>query len=107
MHPRSIFPLFGLVLGIGACVTKGATMVPLDHFNPLKVMETVHFERCTGLHGVPTMFIAILEHPEFNKFDFSSLRTGIMAGAPCPIKVMREVVEKMHMKRDYNSIWSN
>ncbi|ADQ04211.1 AMP-dependent synthetase and ligase [Caldicellulosiruptor owensensis OL] len=96
--PVPFFHCFGLVLGISACVTKGATMVPLDHFNPLKVMETVHFERCTGLHGVPTMFIAILQHPDFDKFDFSSLRTGIMAGAPCPIKVMREVVEKMHMK---------
>lgn len=96
--PVPFFHCFGLVLGISACMTNGATMVPLDHFNPLKVMETVHFERCTGLHGVPTMFIAILQHPEFNKFDFSSLRTGIMAGAPCPIKVMREVIEKMHMK---------
>ncbi|ADQ07608.1 AMP-dependent synthetase and ligase [Caldicellulosiruptor hydrothermalis 108] len=96
--PVPFFHCFGLVLGIGACMTKGATMVPLDHFNPLKVMETIHFERCTGLHGVPTMFIAILQHPEFDKFNFSSLRTGIMAGAPCPIKVMREVVEKMHMR---------
>lgn len=95
--PVPFFHCFGLVLGITACVTKGATMVPLDHFNPLMVMETVHFERCTALHGVPTMFIAILQHPDFNKFDFSSLRTGIMAGAPCPIKVMQEVVEKMNM----------
>lgn len=97
--PVPFFHCFGCVLGITACVTKGATMVPLDHFNPVKVMETVHAQKCTALHGVPTMFIAMLQHPDFNKYDFSSLRTGIMAGAPCPIKVMQEVVEKMNMRQ--------
>ena len=73
-------------------------MVFLESFNPIKVMESVHNERCTGLHGVPTMFIAILEHPDFEKYDFSSLRTGIMAGSPCPVKVMEEVIDKMNMQ---------
>jgi fatty-acyl-CoA synthase len=93
--PVPFFHCFGCVLGIMACVTHGTTMVPVDYFQPLKVMEAVQNENCTALHGVPTMFIAILEHPEFNKFKFSKLRTGIMAGSPCPIKVMKDVVEKM------------
>jgi len=96
--PVPFFHCFGCVLGITACITKGATMVPLDHFNPQMVMEVVHFQKCTALHGVPTMFIAILQHPDFDKYDYSSLRTGIMAGSPCPIKVMREVVDRMNMK---------
>jgi len=86
--PVPLFHCFGCVLGVMACVSKGAAMVFLESFNPIKVMESVHNERCTGLHGVPTMFIAILEHPDFEKYDFSSLRTGIMAGSPCPVKVM-------------------
>jgi len=96
--PVPLFHCFGIVLGVLAAVTKGATMVFEDHFNPVKVMESVHYERCTALHGVPTMFISILEHPDFDKYDFSSLRTGIMAGSPCPIKVMRQVIDRMNMK---------
>ena len=93
-----LFHCFGLVLGTMTCVTHGTTMVLVDHFNPVTVMETVQKEKCTGLHGVPTMFIAQLEHPDFSKYDFSSLRTGIMAGSPCPIEVMKKVVEQMNMK---------
>lgn len=96
--PVPFFHCFGCVLGVMACVTKGATMVPLDHFNPIKVMEAVQAEKCTALHGVPTMFISILENSRFKEFDFSSLRTGIMAGAPCPINVMRRVIDEMNMK---------
>lgn len=96
--PVPLFHCFGCVLGVMACVSKGAAMVFLESFNPIKVMESVHNERCTGLHGVPTMFIAILEHPDFEKYDFSSLRTGIMAGSPCPVKVMEEVIDKMNMQ---------
>lgn len=93
--PVPFFHCFGLVLGILACVTHGTTMVPVDYFQPLKVMEAVQNEGCTAVHGVPTMFIAMLEHPEFNRFKFDKLRTGIMAGSPCPIKVMKQVVELM------------
>jgi fatty-acyl-CoA synthase len=87
-----------MVLGNLACVTHGATMVfPSEGFDPLATLETVAEERCTALHGVPTMFIAEMDHPEFGRFDLSSLRTGIMAGAPCPIEVMRKVQSLMHM----------
>jgi len=96
--PVPLFHCFGCVLGVMACVTKGATMVLIDHYNPIKVMEAVQRERCTGLHGVPTMFIGILENQKFNEYDFSTLRTGIMAGSPCPTKIMRQVIEKMNMK---------
>jgi fatty-acyl-CoA synthase len=86
-----------MVLGNLACLTHGATIVyPNDAFDPLTVLETVEAEQCTGLHGVPTMFIAELAHPRFSEFDLSSLRTGIMAGSPCPIDVMKQVVSKMH-----------
>ena len=79
-------------------MTHGATIVyPAEAFKPLAVLETVEAERCTALYGVPTMFIAELEHPEFQRFDLSSLRTGIMAGSPCPIEVMKRVVAEMHM----------
>ena len=89
---------FGMVLGNLACVTHGACMVsPSEGFDPLATLEAVQAERCTGLHGVPTMFIAMLEHPEFGRFDLKSLRTGIMAGSPCPVEVMRKVVDQMHM----------
>lgn len=91
------FHCFGCVLGIMACVTHGTTMVPVDYFQPLKVMSAIQDEGCTAVHGVPTMFIAMLEHPEFNKFKFTNLRTGIMAGSPCPVKVMRQVVDLMGM----------
>jgi fatty-acyl-CoA synthase len=78
-----------------ACVSVGAAMVPVQEFNPRTVLETVQNEKCTGLHGVPTMFIAELNHPEFDQFDLSSLRTGIMAGSNCPIEVMKGVIERM------------
>lgn len=96
--PVPLFHCFGCVLGVMACVSKGSTMVFLEYFNPVKVMQSVEAEKCTGLHGVPTMFIAILDHPDFHKYDFSSLRTGIMAGSPCPIKIMEQVIERMNMK---------
>jgi fatty-acyl-CoA synthase len=87
-----------MVLGNLACMTHGAAMVfPAEAFEPLAVLETVEAERCTALHGVPTMFIAELDHPEFGRFDLSSLRTGVMAGAPCPIEVMKRVNQDMHM----------
>jgi fatty-acyl-CoA synthase len=87
-----------MVLGNLACLTHGSTIVyPNDGFDPLTVLQTVQEERCTGLHGVPTMFIAELGHPRFAEFDLSSLRTGIMAGSPCPIEVMKQVVSRMHI----------
>ncbi len=96
--PVPFYHCFGMVLGNLACVTHGACMViPGEGFDPLVTLETVAAERCTGLHGVPTMFIAELEHPRFAEFDLSSLRTGIMAGSPCPIEVMRRVVSEMHL----------
>src|SRR6266702_2848888 len=95
--PVPFYHCFGMVLGNLACTAHGACMVvPAESFEPLATMETVQEERCTSLHGVPTMFIAELEHPEFDRFDFSSLRTGIMAGSPCPIEVMKRVVSEMH-----------
>jgi fatty-acyl-CoA synthase len=96
--PVPLYHCFGMVLGNLACTTHGATMVhPGEGFDPLATLQTVAEERCTGLHGVPTMFIAELEHPQFASFDLSSLRTGIMAGSPCPIEVMRRCVERMHL----------
>jgi fatty-acyl-CoA synthase len=96
--PVPLYHCFGMVLGNLACFTHGATIVyPNDAFDPLSVLETVQAERCTGLHGVPTMFIAELDHPRFKEFDLSTLRTGIMAGSPCPIEVMKRVVRDMHM----------
>jgi fatty-acyl-CoA synthase len=87
-----------MVLGNLACLTHGATIVyPNDAFEPLSVLQAVQQEKCTGLHGVPTMFIAELDHPRFREFDLSTLRTGIMAGSPCPIAVMKRVVSDMHM----------
>ncbi len=96
--PVPLYHCFGMVLGNLACTTHGTAMVyPGEGFDPLATLQTVTEERCTGLHGVPTMFIAQLEHPEFARFDLSSLRTGIMAGAPCPIEVMRRCVAQMHL----------
>lgn len=96
--PVPLYHCFGMVLGNLACVTHGAAMVyPGESFEPKAVLETVQAEHCTGLHGVPTMFIAILDHPEFGNYDLSSLRTGIMAGSPCPAEVMNRVIGKMHM----------
>jgi fatty-acyl-CoA synthase len=96
--PVPFYHCFGMVLGNLACVTHGACMViPSEGFDALATLQTVAEEKCTGLHGVPTMFIAELEHPRFHEFDLGSLRTGIMAGSPCPIEVMRRVVDEMHM----------
>ncbi|WP_040208660.1 AMP-binding protein [Neobacillus jeddahensis] len=96
--PVPFFHCFGCVLGTMACVSVGATMVPVQEFNPKRVLQTVQDEKCTGLHGVPTMFIAELNEPEFESFDLTSLRTGIMAGSNCPIEVMKAVIEKMGAK---------
>ncbi len=88
-----------MVMGTLGCVTKGARMiVPAEAFDPVSVLATVEAEGATGLYGVPTMFVAMLEHPDFAKFDLSTLRTGIMAGAPCPIEVMKRVQTLMHMR---------
>jgi fatty-acyl-CoA synthase len=96
--PVPLYHCFGMVLGNLACVTHGATMVyPGEAFDPLAVLETIQAERCTAVHGVPTMFIAELDHPEFARFDLSTLRTGIMAGSPCPVEVMKRVNTQMHM----------
>ncbi len=93
--PVPFFHCFGCVLGVLACVTHASTMVPVEYFRPAEVLQAIETERCTAVHGVPTMFIFMLEHPDFDKYDLSSLRTGIMAGSPCPIKVMEEVVDRM------------
>lgn len=93
-----LFHCFGYVLSVMVCLTKGSTMVLVDHFNPLVVMNTIEREKCTAVHGVPTMFITMLGHPDFVKYDFSSLRTGIMAGSVCPTKIMKAVVDKMNIK---------
>ena len=93
-----LFHCFGLVLATMASVTHGTTMVPVEAYSPVPVMNAISKAKCTAVHGVPTMFIAMLEHPSFSQFDFSSLRTGIMAGSPCPIEVMKKVVEKMNMR---------
>jgi len=96
--PVPLYHCFGMVLGNLACLTHGAAIVyPNDGFEPLSVLQTVQDEKCTALHGVPTMFIAELDHPRFNEFDLSSLRTGIMAGSPCPTEVMKRVVEQMNL----------
>jgi fatty-acyl-CoA synthase len=94
--PVPMFHCFGCVLGIMAALTHGTTLVPLELFDPLLVLAAVQKEQCTAVHGVPTMFIAELAHPMFDMFDLSSLRTGIMAGSPCPEETMRQVMEKMH-----------
>jgi fatty-acyl-CoA synthase len=97
--PVPLYHCFGMVMGNLACIVHGATMVyPAEAFDPLAVLETVEAEGCAALYGVPTMFIAILNHPEFDRFDLSSLRTGIMAGSPCPITVMEEVIARMNMR---------
>jgi fatty-acyl-CoA synthase len=96
--PVPLYHCFGMVMGNLGCVTHAATMVyPSESFDSLQTLETVEAERCDVLYGVPTMFIAQLNHPEFSRFDLSSLRRGIMAGAPCPIEVMKEVASTMHM----------
>jgi fatty-acyl-CoA synthase len=96
--PVPFYHCFGMVLGTLACMTCGAALViPGEAFEPAVVLETVEAERCTSLYGVPTMFIAELEEPRFDRFDLSSLRTGIMAGAPCPVETMNAVRSRMHM----------
>ena len=96
--PVPLFHCFGCVLGVIAAVSHGSCMVVLEGFDPLLIMASVEQEKCTALYGVPTMFIAILDHPLFNKFDYASLRTGIMAGSNCPVHAMENVIEKMNMK---------
>jgi fatty-acyl-CoA synthase len=96
--PVPLYHCFGMVLGNMACITHGAAMVyPGEGFDPLATLQTVEAEKCTALYGVPTMFIAELGHPDMKRFDLSSLRTGIMAGSPCPIEVMRRCVSEMNM----------
>ncbi|MPQ25175.1 AMP-binding protein [Bacillus paralicheniformis] len=95
--PVPFFHCFGCVLGTLACVTAGATMVPVQEFNPKEVLSAVETEKCTALHGVPTMFIAELNDQDFASYDLSSLRTGIMAGSNCPIEVMKKVIDNMGM----------
>jgi fatty-acyl-CoA synthase len=96
--PVPLYHCFGMVLGNLACMTHGAAMVyPGEGFDAGAVLATVQAERCTALHGVPTMFIALLDHPGFASFDLGSLRTGIMAGSPCPMEVMQRVIRQMHM----------
>jgi fatty-acyl-CoA synthase len=96
--PVPMYHCFGMVLGKLACVSQGAAAVfPSEAFEPAAVLEAVQTECCTALHGVPTMFIAELEHPDFQQYDLSSLRTGIMAGAPCPVEVMKKVISRMNM----------
>lgn len=96
--PVPLFHCFGCVLGVMACVNHGAKMVILESFNPVLVMTSVEQESCTAVYGVPTMFIAIMEHRIFQRIDFSSLRTGIMAGSVCPAPLMRKVVELMNLR---------
>ena len=93
-----LFHCFGVVLATMNCLTHGCTEVMVERFNPLVVLASIHKERCTALYGVPTMFIAELNHPMFDMFDMSSLRTGIMAGSLCPVELMKQVEEKMYMK---------
>jgi fatty-acyl-CoA synthase len=96
--PVPLYHCFGMVMGVLGCLTHGSTMVfPGEGFDPLVTLETVAAERCTALYGVPTMFIAQMDHPRFAEFDLSSLRTGIMAGSPCPIEVMRRAMALMHL----------
>ena len=96
--PVPLYHCFGMVMGVLGCVSHGATMVfPDEAFDPKSVLETIQAEQCTALYGVPTMFIAVLAHPDFNRYDLSSLRTGIMAGAPCPAETMARVMGEMNM----------
>jgi fatty-acyl-CoA synthase len=95
--PVPFFHCFGLVLGILVCLSHGSTMVPVEYFNPFEVLKTVQDEKCTAVHGVPTMFISMLQVLEGYDFDVSTLRTGIMAGSNCPVETMKQVIEKMNM----------
>jgi fatty-acyl-CoA synthase len=96
--PVPFYHCFGMVMGNLGCTTHGATMViPADAFEPGAVLQAVQDERCTALYGVPTMFVAELAHPDFDTFDLSTLRTGVMAGSPCPVEVMKQCIDRMHM----------
>ena len=96
--PVPLYHCFGMVMGNLGCVTHGAAMIyPSEGFEPLAVLQTVQEEQCTALYGVPTMFIAELDHPDFSAFDLTSLRTGVMAGSPCPSEIMKKVISLMHM----------
>jgi fatty-acyl-CoA synthase len=96
--PVPLYHCFGMVMGNLGCTTHGATIVyPAPSFDPLATLATIEAEKCTSLYGVPTMFIAALGHPHFATYDLSSLRTGIMAGSPCPVEVMKQAIESMHM----------
>ena len=94
--PVPFFHCFGIVLGVLAVLTHGATIVGVEQFDPLLVLAAVQKEKATALYGVPTMFIAELSHPMFDMFDLSSMRTGIMAGSPCPVEAMKQVIDRMH-----------
>lgn len=97
--PVPLYHCFGMVMGVLGCISHGAAMIfPGPAFNPKEVLEAIAQERCTALYGVPTMFIGELEHPDFKRYDLSSLRTGIMAGAPCPVDIMKRVISDMHIR---------
>ncbi|MCP2044077.1 AMP-binding protein [Pontibacter sp. HSC-36F09] len=97
--PVPFYHCFGMVIGNMACITHGSCMIiPAETFDPEQVMQTVQAEKCTSLYGVPTMFIAELEHPNFSQYDFSTLRTGVMAGSNCPIETMKQVQSRMNMR---------
>jgi fatty-acyl-CoA synthase len=95
--PVPFYHCFGCVMANLGCLICGSTLVPIESFDAKQVLEAIHQERCTALYGVPTMFIAEMNHPDFARYDLSSLRTGIMAGSPCPIELMRAAVDKMHL----------
>jgi fatty-acyl-CoA synthase len=96
--PVPLYHCFGMVMGNLGCTSRGATIVyPAEAFDPGATLEAIEGERCVAVYGVPTMFIAMLGHPDFKRFDLSSLRTGVMAGSPCPVEVMKQVVSEMHM----------
>ena len=104
--PVPLYHCFGMVVANLACITHGAAMVyPSEVFDPLATLEAVDADRCTVLYGVPTMFIAELGHPQFKRFDLTSLRTGIMAGAPCPIEVMKRCIADMNMRDITHCLW--
>lgn len=97
--PVPLYHCFGMVLGVLACVAKGCTMVfPGEAFDPGETLSTLHEEGCTAIHGVPTMFIAALDHPDLDKYNLSRLRTGVMAGSPCPVETMKRVVAEMNLR---------
>ena len=97
--PVPLYHCFGMVIGAIACLTHGAALVlPSEAFDPLATLQAIETERCTSVYGVPTMFIAELDHPEFSRFDMSSLRTGVMAGSPCPAEVMRRCIDRMNLR---------